>query len=152
MLPVETSSAVPLPGASVSVPPIRAAPATSSFAVGSVVPMPTSPLAVTHRSSESGWSCPSVGIVDADPRQIKANGIFSARHLGVPDAGVDHLEFTIDVNFLELVDQDHRRIAVDRNVARGHLDFERLGLAVAQALHDIARFCAALFNVGGVAG
>jgi hypothetical protein len=35
------------------------------------------------------------------------------------------------MDLLELVDQDHRRIAIDGDVARGDLHLEGLGLAVA---------------------
>ena len=54
MLPVLTSRAVSPLGFSVSVFVIRAVPATSSFAAGLVVPMPTLPPVATKRFAESG--------------------------------------------------------------------------------------------------
>ena len=46
----------------------------------------------------------------------------------------------------------HGGIAVDGDVARRDLHLERLGLAVAEPLHDLARLGPALLDVGGIAG
>ena len=92
-----------------------------------------------------------VGVVDAQARQVHAELVVLALDLGVPDRGVDRLELGLDADLLQLVDQDHRRVAVDRDVARRDLDLERLARAVAQLLHDLARLGAVLVDVGRMA-
>src|SRR6266581_1924142 len=60
----------------------------------------------------------------------------------------DRHELAVDVDLLQLVDQNHRRIAVGRNVARGYGDSERPIRPIAESLHDAASLCAVLSDIG----
>src|SRR5215471_6543530 len=79
-----------------------------------------------------------VRIVDCNTGPVQTNGVVLSLHSGEPDAAIDNLELTLDKDVLHLINEDHRRVAISGNVARGNLDFERPLLAVAEALHDTA--------------
>src|SRR6267154_711550 len=57
-----------------------------------------------------------VRVVDATAGVVHADLVVVPRHLGEPVGGVDRFELAIDPDRLQLVDQDHRRIAKDRDV------------------------------------
>src|SRR3546814_8442019 len=59
-----------------------------------------------------------VRIVDPSAGEVHADRIVLLRHLRMPEAGLDDLEFAVDVDVRELIDQDHRRIAIDLDVSR----------------------------------
>ena len=84
--------------------------------------------------------------------QVEADAVVLAHHLGEKVGGVDRLELAVDVDLLQLVDQDHRRISVVRNIARRHFDLEVVIEAIAERLHNLSGFCAVLPHVGIVAG
>src|SRR5262249_3606234 len=48
---------------------------------------------------------------------------------------IDGIELTVDIDLLQLVDQQHRRIAVDWQVARGQLDPQAIVRTVAEFRH-----------------
>src|SRR2546423_70762 len=89
-----------------------------------------------------------VGVVDSALADIEADGKIFAHDPWIPLSGVDGFEYAVDINFLQLVDQDHRRIAVWGNVACRHSDCEPLVQPVAEALHDLAGLGAVLCDVG----
>src|SRR5256885_7792531 len=55
------------------------------------------------------------------PRQIGAKHGILARDLREPVRGFDRIELAIDIDLLHLIDEDHRRVAVLRNIAGGDL-------------------------------
>ena len=59
-----------------------------------------------------------VGIINAAGSQIGANLIVFASHFGKPIGGLDRIEFAVDINLLQLVDQDNRGIAINREIPR----------------------------------
>jgi hypothetical protein len=58
-----------------------------------------------------------VGLVDAVARQVKRHRIVLAVELRKPLGGVDGLEFAVDIDPLELVEEDDRRGA-ERGMSR----------------------------------
>src|SRR5205823_57713 len=80
-----------------------------------------------------------VGIVDTTLYRNRADRIVLARHLGIPERGVDEVELGIDVDFLEVRDHDHRKVPPSGKVARRYLDGEVLVRPKAELLHDLAR-------------
>src|SRR5207244_12675382 len=64
-----------------------------------------------------------------------------------PVAGLDHLQLAVDVDVLDLIDQDHRGIAIDRDVAGRDLHGEPLVGTVAELLHELARLGAIRLNI-----
>src|SRR5262249_32333498 len=92
-----------------------------------------------------------IGIVDAAAGIVEADLVVFAGELGEPVGGLDRVEFAVDPNLFQLVDQDNGRITVGRDVAGGDLDREPLVGAVAELSHDLARFRAVLRNVGTIA-
>src|SRR5713226_4783917 len=56
----------------------------------------------------------------------------------------DRVEFAVDVDLFELVDQDDRRISENSNVSLRHLDLKPLVGPVAKLFHDRAGFDTAL--------
>jgi hypothetical protein len=79
-----------------------------------------------------------VRVVEPVARQVQGDGIVAAHDPGEPLRRVDRVEFAIDVDFLQLVDQNDRRIAVGRNIARGHGEFQPFVRPVTQLFHDAA--------------
>src|SRR5438445_636964 len=65
-----------------------------------------------------------IRVVDGALADIEANDKIFPHDPGIPLSGVDGFELAVDVDFLQLVDQDHRSIAIRRNVARRHRDSE----------------------------
>src|SRR5882672_1331469 len=57
----------------------------------------------------------------------------------------------IDVDLLQLVDQDHRRVAQIWEVARRYLDLEAVISAVAELLHEPAGVRAVFLHIGVIA-
>jgi len=57
----------------------------------------------------------------------------------------------VDVDLLQLIDEDHRRVAVLRDVARGDLDRETVVRAVAVLFHQRAGLGAVLCDIGAIA-
>ena len=52
------------------------------------------------------------------------------------------------MDFLQLIDQKHRGIAIGRKISGLNLDLQRFGIAVAELLHDLPGFRDVLFGVG----
>ena len=93
-----------------------------------------------------------VGIVDAAAGIVEADLVVLAGELGEPVRGFDRVELPVDPDLLELVDQDHRRVAVGRDVARGDLDGEPLVRPIPEPGHDLAGLGAVLRHLGAIAG
>ena len=70
--------------------------------------------------------------------KVEPDRIVLARDLAVPVARFHHLELAVDINVLELIDQDNRGIAIDRDVSRRDLEREPFVGAVAELLHELA--------------
>ena len=92
-----------------------------------------------------------IGIDPAAGRQVEADRVVLAADLGKVGGGLDRLELAVDINLLQLVDQDDAGIAIDRQVARRHLDLEPLAWPVAQLLHQRAALLAVLLHVAAIA-
>ena len=84
--------------------------------------------------------------------QVEADGEFLAHDLRDVARGVDQLELAIEIDLLQLVDQDHRRVAIHWQVARRDLDRQPMVRPVAEFFHDLAGFRAVLLHIGIVAG
>ena len=65
--------------------------------------------------------------------------------------GVDRIEHTVDTDFLQLVNQDHGRIAIPRNVARRYRDRKPLVGAITELLHQLAGFGTVFCDIGVIA-
>src|SRR5262249_29787566 len=65
-----------------------------------------------------------VWIVDAVASKVEPDGIIVARNLGEPLARFDRIEFPIDIDRLELVNQHDRRIAIGGEIAGGYSDLK----------------------------
>jgi hypothetical protein len=89
-----------------------------------------------------------VGVVDTASGVVKADLVILAGELGKLVGGLDRLELAIDADLLELIDQDGRRVAVGRDVARGGFNRQPLVGSVAEPLNDCARLGAVLGDVG----
>ena len=61
---------------------------------------------------------------------------------------VDGFELTVDINFFQLVDEDHRRIPIGRDIARRHLYLEPVIRSVTELLHNLAGISAVFPHVG----
>src|SRR5712691_6072161 len=92
-----------------------------------------------------------VGVVAAGGGQVEADLVVLAVDLGKPGGAFNRLEFRIDVNLAELVDQNDGGIAKRRGVADGYLDGEAYARSVAGLFHDLAGFFAVLPDLGTVA-
>jgi len=93
---------------------------------------------VAVRIAGIGFGQRDVGVVDARPRQIETDRIVLSRDAAVPDGRLDDLQLGVEVDAIELIDEQHRRVLEVLEVARRHLDLQPLLRAVAQALHDAA--------------
>src|SRR6516162_5810505 len=80
-----------------------------------------------------------VGVVDPAAGVVETDLVVLAGELGKPVGGLDRVELAVNPDLLQLVDQDDRRVAIARDVARGYLDREPLVRAVAEPSHDFAR-------------
>src|ERR1700731_4092006 len=87
-----------------------------------------------RRSGSPSRDCCSIRVCTLG-LQIEANGVLLAHNLRKKSARVDNLELAIDIDVLQLVDQDHPRIAVDRKVARRYLDLQPVGGPIAELFH-----------------
>src|SRR5216684_4536129 len=92
-----------------------------------------------------------VRIIGADPGQIEAELVILAVDLGVPAGCVDGFELAVDKDLLQLIDQNDRRVAENRDIARRYLDGEPPVGAVAELLQDLASLGAVLFDIGTIA-
>src|ERR1700730_11128413 len=61
-----------------------------------------------------------VGVVDAVAGEIERDSEILAVEAREPLGRVDRLKLAVDVDLLKLIDQDHRRVAKERQVARRH--------------------------------
>src|SRR6516164_5201974 len=93
-----------------------------------------------------------IGVVDADPGEIEANLVILAVDFGKPIGRLDRVELAVDVDLLQLVDQDDRRIPEYRDVPLRHLDREPFLGPIAEPIHDAAGLGAVLLYIGTVAG
>src|SRR5712671_1620462 len=81
-----------------------------------------------------------VRIIGADPGQIEAELVILAVDLGVPAGCVDGFELAVDKDLLQLIDQNDRRVAENRDIARRYLDGEPpVGTVAGQAAEDFRR-------------
>jgi hypothetical protein len=67
-----------------------------------------------------------VGVVDAAAGVVETDLVVLAGELGEPVGGLDRVELAVDPDLFELVDQDDRRIAIARDIARGDFGGEPL--------------------------
>src|SRR3984893_7328542 len=81
-----------------------------------------------------------VGIIDAAAGEIGANHVVLARDLGKPARGLDDLELAVDEHLLQLVGQQHGRIAVRRDIAGRHLELQPPARTIAEGAHDRGGF------------
>src|SRR3984893_2136632 len=93
-----------------------------------------------------------VRVVEPVAGQVQGDGIVTAHDPGEPLRSVDRVEFAVDVDLLQLVDQNDRRIAVGRNIAGRDGEFQSFVGAVAELFHDAAGLGTVLGHVGIVAG
>src|SRR5262249_426084 len=77
-----------------------------------------------------------VWIVDAVASKVEPDGIIVARNLGEPLARFDRIEFPIDIDRLELVNQHDRRIAIGGEIAGGYSDLKWVVWPIAELRHD----------------
>src|SRR5260370_1298130 len=90
--------------------------------------------------------------VGATGLEVETDGEILAEDFGEIGSGVDGFEFAVDVDRLQLIDQYHRRITEDREVARRHRDLQLPVGAVAELLHDLSTLCTVLLHIGPIAG
>src|SRR5262249_30772755 len=83
--------------------------------------------------------------------EVEADAVVLAHHLRKKVGRVDRLEFAVDIDLLQLVDQNHRRVAVVRYIAHRHFDLEMVIGTIAEGLHDLPGFRAVLLHVGIIA-
>src|SRR6266567_1008150 len=76
---------------------------TSGFAVAGIITLRTAHIVLVELR---------VRIVDPGLGDIETDGVILAHDLWVPIGGVDGVELAVDVDLLQLVNQDHCRIAV----------------------------------------
>src|SRR5439155_19327231 len=88
-----------------------------------------------------------IRVVDRTTRGALRDRIVLAYQLWHPIGGLDGFEIAVDPDFLELVDQDCRRVAIQRDVARRDGDLEVLVRAIAELAHHVARLLPTLPNV-----
>src|SRR6516225_1400300 len=83
--------------------------------------------------------------------EVEPDDVVPAQHLWEEVGGVDRFELAVDIDLFQLVDQDHRRIAVIRDVARGDFDLEMIVAAIAERLDDLAGLRAVFLDVRVIA-
>src|SRR5437763_4383787 len=93
-----------------------------------------------------------VWVVDPGFGDVEPDREVAPRPRRVPLGGVERVEHPVYIDLLQLVDQDHRRVAIGRDVAGRYGDRETLVRPVAGLLHDRARLGAVLRDVGAIAG
>src|SRR6516162_2208451 len=91
-----------------------------------------------------------IGIVEPVLADRHTDRIILAHDGRIPLRRVDRVEGRVDIDLLQLVDQQYRRVAIGRGVARGHGRRERLVRPIAQPLHDDARLLAVFGGIGAV--
>ena len=92
-----------------------------------------------------------IGIVDLAFGDIEPDFVIFAHQPRIPLRCIDRLEVAIDIDLFQLIDQDQRRVAPGRNIARCDGDGEPLVGAVAEFLHDLPRIRASPRDIGAVA-
>src|SRR5215469_14710458 len=93
-----------------------------------------------------------VGVVDGALADIEADSKIFAHDPRIPLRRVNGFKLAVDIDFLQLVDQDYRRIAVARDVACRHRDREPFVGAVTELLQNLTGFGAVLGDIGIIAG
>src|SRR5215472_16602260 len=83
--------------------------------------------------------------------QVEADAVVLAHHLGEKIGGVDRLELTIDIDLLQLIDQNDRRVAVVRDITDGYFNLEMVIWAIAVRVHDLPGLRSVLLHVGIIA-
>ena len=76
-----------------------------------------------------------VGIVDGAAGQAQRDDVVFLEDAAMVDCSVDDLELGINLDQLELVDRDHRRVFEGRNVSRADLQLEALVRPIARFPH-----------------
>ena len=124
------------------------------FANGVALPV-DAPSVAAHLKDAAGYRTALLGKAHFDPGFDLdghwAEGRLAGEGSNGPLRGFDHVELAVDIDLLQVVDQDHRLVAVGRDVAGRDLDPERFVGAVAQLAHDLAALGARLFMVGAIA-
>ena len=77
-----------------------------------------------------------VRIVDADTRRVHADGVVLLDQPAVPDRRLDQLHRGVEIDAVELIDEDHGRVLVGREVPGRDLDRQPVARPVAEAFHD----------------
>jgi hypothetical protein len=106
---------------------------------------------IAYRASCVAFIKLLVGIINAANSQIGFNLIVSAGHLGKPIGGLDRIEFAVDINLLQLVDQDNRGIAINREVPRRNFYGEAVVRPITQVRQYFAGLGPALLKIGAIA-
>src|ERR1700730_7374896 len=101
---------------------------TSGFAVTIIVQLGAAPIKQVEV------------LVGVGPASCSSEGddIVLAHDPGKPVCGVDCFELAVDVDLLQLVDQDHRRIPQVWEVAHRHLDLEPVIGPITELMHGLA--------------
>src|SRR4051812_12452203 len=84
--------------------------------------------------------------------QVKGDGKVLAPDLREVIGGFDRVELAVDVNLLQLVDKQDRRIAVKSEIPGRNLDVEPLVRPIAELLHDLAGLRAVFLHIRIIAG
>src|ERR1051325_10810003 len=80
-----------------------------------------------------------VWLIETVADQVEADRKVLFGQPRVPHRRVDRLQFAVDIDLLQLVDQEHRRVAVGRDIARRDLRLQPVVRAVAELFHQLAR-------------
>src|SRR6516162_5521746 len=83
--------------------------------------------------------------------QVEPDGEIFAPDLWEIRGCVDRFELAVEINFLQLVDQQHRGIPVKRQVACGYFDLEPLIGSVTVLFHELSGLNAIFLYVGVIA-
>src|SRR5256885_4308827 len=78
-----------------------------------------------------------VGIVHPSAGQIQPDLVVFAVNPRKPVGSFDYVEFAVDVNLFELVDQNDRGIPKWRGIPNGYLDRQPFVGAIASLFHDL---------------
>src|SRR5205085_7431052 len=91
-----------------------------------------------------------VRIVEPVLADGQPNRIILAHDRRIPLGRVDGIERAVDIDVLQLVDQQDRWIAIGGDIARCHGYWQPLVGAIAEFLHNLARFGAVLLHIRSV--
>ncbi len=89
-----------------------------------------------------------VGVIEPGLADGKGERVVLAHDCRIPLRRIDRVERAVDVDVLQLIDQDHRRITIGRDVARRHGDGQPFVGPIAEPLHDLLCLGAVFRDVG----